>query len=115
MATDILDDEDSFFNDLSRPTPRKTNSDQDATMFDGNENQPRAKRIACTICRKRKLRCDGARPKCGSCSRLNHECGYDEVRKKSGPKRGYVELLEQRLRAFTPFLLLFIILVLLDF
>ncbi|GAB1203987.1 hypothetical protein APSETT445_002635 [Aspergillus pseudonomiae] len=28
---------------------------------------------------------------------LGHECAYDEVRKKSGPKRGYVKQLEARL------------------
>ncbi|CAG7927163.1 unnamed protein product [Penicillium olsonii] len=58
---------------------------------------PRPKRIACVVCRRRKLRCDGRRPSCGTCSRLGHECAYDEVRKKSGPKRGYVKQLEARL------------------
>ncbi|BGP42162.1 hypothetical protein JCM10449v2_006167 [Rhodotorula kratochvilovae] len=33
---------------------------------------------ACTLCRKRKLRCDGVRPKCGTCMRLNHECVYGD-------------------------------------
>ncbi|KAF3481469.1 C6 transcription factor [Arthroderma uncinatum] len=58
---------------------------------------PRPKRIACVVCRKRKLRCDGTKPSCGNCSRLGHECAYNEVRKKSGPKRGYVKHLEARL------------------
>lgn len=58
---------------------------------------PRPKRIACVVCRRRKLRCDGKRPSCGTCSRLGHECSYDEQRKKSGPKRGYVKQLEARL------------------
>ncbi|KAK6958178.1 hypothetical protein Daesc_000973 [Daldinia eschscholtzii] len=29
--------------------------------------------------------------------RLGHACAYDEVRRKSGPKRGYVKALEERL------------------
>ncbi|KAE8151866.1 fungal-specific transcription factor domain-containing protein [Aspergillus avenaceus] len=58
---------------------------------------PRPKRIACVVCRRRKLRCDGKKPSCGTCTRLGHECAYDEVRKKSGPKRGYVKQLEARL------------------
>ncbi|KAM5442131.1 hypothetical protein MferCBS31731_002961 [Microsporum ferrugineum] len=58
---------------------------------------PRPKRIACVVCRKRKLRCDGAKPSCGNCARLGHDCAYNEVRKKSGPKRGYVKHLEARL------------------
>lgn len=62
---------------------------------------PRPKRIACIICRKRKLKCDGTKPSCGTCSRLGHKCAYDEVRRKSGPKRGYVKELEARLGAST--------------
>lgn len=62
-----------------------------------NSNVPRPKRIACVVCRRRKLRCDGKRPSCGTCSRLGHECAYDEARRKSGPKRGYVKELEARL------------------
>ncbi|KAL8815257.1 MAG: hypothetical protein Q9223_005594 [Gallowayella weberi] len=58
---------------------------------------PKPKRVACAICRKRKLKCDGGRPKCGTCARLGHNCAYDEVRRKSGPKRGYVKELEARL------------------
>ena len=79
------DEDDGYFNDLTQNP--KSNGDQ----------PPKAKRIACVLCRKRKLRCDGVRPSCGTCSRLSHDCSYDEVRKKSGPKRGYVKQLENRL------------------
>ncbi|EXJ77443.1 hypothetical protein A1O3_09669 [Capronia epimyces CBS 606.96] len=58
----------------------------------------RPKRMACVLCRKRKLKCDGDKPSCGTCSRLKHHCEYSEERKKSGPKRGYVKLLEARLK-----------------
>lgn len=64
-----------------------------------NSDVPKPKRLACMICRKRKLRCDGNRPRCSTCKRLGHECAYDEVRRKSGPKRGYVKALEERLSA----------------
>lgn len=83
-------EEEDYFNDLTqgpKPISPDTNDDQ----------PPKAKRIACVLCRKRKLRCDGARPSCGTCTRLSHDCSYDEVRKKSGPKRGYVKQLENRL------------------
>ncbi|KAF2401556.1 hypothetical protein EJ06DRAFT_475959 [Trichodelitschia bisporula] len=83
---------EDYFNDLSQPL-------EDAERSVGaNEGQPKTKRIACILCRKRKLRCDGCRPTCGTCKRLSHDCTYDEVRKKSGPKRGYVKLLEARLQ-----------------
>lgn len=64
-----------------------------------NADVPKPKRLACMICRKRKLRCDGNRPRCSTCKRLGHDCAYDEVRRKSGPKRGYVKALEERLSA----------------
>lgn len=62
-----------------------------------NSSVPKPKRLACMICRKRKLKCDGIRPSCSTCSRLGHDCSYDEQRRKSGPKRGYVKALEERL------------------
>jgi hypothetical protein len=94
--------DDSYFNDLAQQ-PSKTNGDRQSptrsnSQDAANDNAAKQKRIACVLCRKRKLRCDGDRPTCGTCKRLSHNCAYDEVRKKSGPKRGYVKLLEQRLR-----------------
>ncbi|MCJ1418011.1 hypothetical protein MMC32_004356 [Xylographa parallela] len=100
---DSTSPEDEYFNDLSRqPSIRSNRSDspRDSSIMlgEGMENGiPRPKRIACVICRKRKLKCDGDKPSCGTCKRLGHKCGYDEVRRKSGPKRGYVKELEARL------------------
>lgn len=94
-STESESPDDSFFNDLARSADQNDNG-QDVQ----NEASSKVKRIACVLCRKRKLKCDGSRPTCGTCKRLSHECAYDEVRKKSGPKRGYVKLLEQRLRKF---------------
>lgn len=95
---------DQFFNDLSQGLPAtdayqsQTSENTGAAQGEGDGNSvPRPKRIACVVCRKRKLRCDGKKPSCGTCSRLGHDCAYDEVRKKSGPKRGYVKQLEARL------------------
>lgn len=93
-STESESPDDNFFNDLGRQTESNDANGQDAQ----NDGTSKAKRIACVLCRKRKLKCDGSRPTCGTCNRLSHECAYDEVRKKSGPKRGYVKLLEQRLR-----------------
>ncbi|KAI4184195.1 MAG: hypothetical protein LQ348_004587 [Seirophora lacunosa] len=92
--------DDSYFNDLSRqpslpdsaPLPVPTEASPGESF-----EVPKPKRVACAICRKRKLKCDGGRPKCGTCARLGHNCAYDEVRRKSGPKRGYVKELEARL------------------
>lgn len=107
-----------YFNDLSQTETSQSgtlgnNNSDGAGIAAGsaphNQNEggdssyiPRTKRIACVVCRKRKLRCDGKKPSCGTCSRLGHECAYDEVRKKSGPKRGYVKQLEARLGIVFP-------------
>lgn len=101
VATKPFSDSESpgeaFSNNLAPQVPNAT-----TTATDGqeppNDGSAGAKRIACVLCRKKKLRCDGARPECSTCKRLSHDCAYDEARKKSGPKRGYVKLLEQRLR-----------------
>lgn len=83
----------------SRNAPATTSGNGGGVGGDGGDGDyvPRPKRIACVVCRRRKLKCDGKKPSCGTCSRLGHSCAYDEVRKKSGPKRGYVKQLEARL------------------
>ncbi|KAI9800088.1 MAG: hypothetical protein M1825_004270 [Sarcosagium campestre] len=96
---------EDYFNDLNQELPsgnrqRSRSPSGDGAIpasIDGLDSLPRPKRIACVICRKRKLKCDGSKPSCSTCSRLGHDCAYDEVRRKSGPKRGYVKALEARL------------------
>ena len=95
--------EDDYFNDLSQQVSNPISSFERTSSAEGGldaDGIPKVKRIACVLCRKRKLRCDGQRPSCGTCARLAHECGYDEIRRKSGPKRGYVKALEARLGVF---------------
>ncbi|KAK7703568.1 hypothetical protein SLS57_010854 [Botryosphaeria dothidea] len=102
MPVPETNDEGFDFNDLSQHPPvehDRRHSSNEAPAQDGQSAPPpKAKRIACILCRKRKLKCDGQRPSCGTCKRLAHDCAYDEVRKKSGPKRGYVKALEARLQ-----------------
>ncbi|KAL4729803.1 hypothetical protein ACLX1H_001831 [Fusarium chlamydosporum] len=83
-----------------RPRSDDADGDDAAPQQDipDNASVPKPKRLACMICRKRKLKCDGVRPSCSTCSRLGHTCAYDEQRRKSGPKRGYVKALEERLK-----------------
>lgn len=49
---------------------------------------------ACLGCRKRKSRCDGARPKCSYCAKRNFDCTYVA----SSRSEGYVAALEGRVR-----------------
>ncbi|KAF8471223.1 hypothetical protein BDZ91DRAFT_677696 [Kalaharituber pfeilii] len=45
---------------------------------DGVEYPRRRATIACEVCRSRKSRCDGSRPKCRLCIELNADCIYRE-------------------------------------
>lgn len=53
---------------------------------------------ACIACRKKKIKCSGARPACQHCLRLNILCEYPVVRNR-GSRFGYFEQLNQRLQA----------------
>ncbi|ORE03668.1 hypothetical protein BCV72DRAFT_27847 [Rhizopus microsporus var. microsporus] len=51
---------------------------------------------ACVYCRKKKIKCDGRHPTCSNCLQLQLNCVYAES-KKRGPRKGYVQTLEERL------------------
>ncbi|KAF3400528.1 hypothetical protein DPV78_005064 [Talaromyces pinophilus] len=54
-------------------------------------------RIACAVCRGRKLKCDKEKPRCGICLCLGKDCTYEGGRKKSGPKGKPLRELDTRL------------------
>ena len=64
---------------------------------DDKLNAPIEKTISCVSCRKRKLKCDRVKPKCGTCTRLRHECEYPVRRRNMGSKRRNMKELEARL------------------
>jgi hypothetical protein len=45
-----------------------------------SKKQPRRYAFACTNCRKKKIRCDGAQPECTSCVRAEEVCQYPKKR-----------------------------------
>lgn len=68
-----------------------------------NAKPPLPRGSACLICRKRKLRCDGQRPKCATCARLGHECGYGGQEGSMERLSEYASILEQKIRvSFRP-------------
>ncbi|RDX52836.1 hypothetical protein OH76DRAFT_129357 [Lentinus brumalis] len=58
--------------------------------------------MACLCCRKRKMKCDGARPVCGQCSKANRgsDCSYYEKKRTSRTQllQAKITKLEARLR-----------------
>ncbi|KAL4961116.1 transcription factor domain-containing protein [Aspergillus stella-maris] len=53
--------------------------------------------LACEECRKRKARCDRAKPQCGSCLMTGRVCIVNYDRPRRGPKKGQIESLYSRL------------------
>ncbi|CAO1622160.1 unnamed protein product [Parajaminaea phylloscopi] len=51
---------------------------------------------ACERCRRRKTKCDGARPKCGSCAKANVDCIEHDANAGRRVDRSYLSFLEQR-------------------
>lgn len=65
-----------------------------------NDQQHAPKRVkvtlACVLCRKKKVKCDGIQPSCSRCQTIGNCCQYSEPPKKRGPPKGYVEVIENR-------------------
>ncbi|OAA68869.1 Zn(2)-C6 fungal-type DNA-binding domain protein [Cordyceps fumosorosea ARSEF 2679] len=69
----LLRDEDDYPDEASSSNPLKRPFD------DGVVDYPRRRAtIACEVCRSRKSRCDGTRPKCKLCTELGANCVYRE-------------------------------------
>ncbi|KAF8305249.1 hypothetical protein DL93DRAFT_362455 [Clavulina sp. PMI_390] len=50
---------------------------------------------ACLQCRKHKIKCDGLKPECSSCSRSYRECGYPSLDRRVN-RRGGIDILLKR-------------------
>lgn len=55
-------------------------------------SEPRRYGFSCSVCRRKKVRCDGGRPFCRNCSKSGVECIYK-------PESGDLRLLQQLQRA----------------
>ncbi|KAL0070518.1 hypothetical protein AAF712_002351 [Marasmius tenuissimus] len=63
---------------------------------------PLQRGLACLSCRKRKLKCDGKRPVCSSCTKMKREeeCEYEDKKQKSRTQKlkEKLAMLEERIR-----------------
>ncbi|EXJ56967.1 hypothetical protein A1O7_07311 [Cladophialophora yegresii CBS 114405] len=79
------------------------NGTSGAEQLSENTDPPSKRRrvaLACTVCRGRKSRCDGARPKCSLCIELGFECVYQQSSSYSNIIVGkeYLSSIEDRLK-----------------
>ncbi|KAG0333336.1 hypothetical protein BG000_009254 [Podila horticola] len=86
-------------NDLDQDMDMDLEMDNTQQQSGDNPSHIRRKRLtqACDPCRKKKIKCDGHKPSCGNCGRIDVQCTYLPSMKKRGPRQGYIELLEKRL------------------
>lgn len=65
---------------------------------DTNADQPKRFKVtlACVVCRKKKVKCDGVQPACSRCNTMGISCEYTDPPRKRGPPKGYVEVIENR-------------------
>ena len=64
---------------------------------DNNENERKRLSQACGNCRKKKVKCSGHRPVCSKCLQLGLQCTYAPSSRARFPRRGYKEMLQNRL------------------
>jgi hypothetical protein len=64
---------------------------------DSQRSCRQAQGLACDECRARKLRCDRARPTCGTCETLGLTCTPNTTRQPRGPRRGHLKALQSRI------------------
>ncbi|KAG5985051.1 hypothetical protein E4U55_001792 [Claviceps digitariae] len=62
----------------------------------GDNGKPKKRRVslACDACRAAREKCDGARPRCGTCMALDRPCSYTPATKKRGVQTGYLRTIE---------------------
>lgn len=52
--------------------------------------------LACVICRKKKVKCDGNKPACSRCIVMGIPCEFSDPPRKRGPPKNNIEVIESR-------------------
>lgn len=80
--------------------PQKRRRVRDAGATDGGDTAdpaaPKRQRVslACDACRAAREKCDGVRPRCGTCTSQSRSCSYTPASKKRGVQTGYLRTIE---------------------
>ncbi|KAM0562394.1 hypothetical protein ACHAPJ_002084 [Fusarium lateritium] len=88
----------------STPSATGSSASASATRRQATGSRPgKARSLACRQCRDRKIRCDGARPVCDSCSRRGlcaDQCVYPEIEHEGSiaSSRSYIRALQKRVQ-----------------
>ncbi|KAH7133715.1 hypothetical protein EDB81DRAFT_695357 [Dactylonectria macrodidyma] len=82
---------------MDRRRTRSNRTDQDESRGDPAASTPSKRQrvsIACDSCRMAKGKCDGDRPRCGTCAMHNRNCSYTHAARKRGVPSGYLKSIE---------------------
>ncbi|WVR05416.1 hypothetical protein IAU60_002431 [Kwoniella sp. DSM 27419] len=60
--------------------------------------KPKKLALACHFCRRRKLKCNGIRPRCDNCTKRNETCSWDDEVRRRGPGKATKERREKAAR-----------------
>ncbi|KAJ4021455.1 hypothetical protein NW752_004463 [Fusarium irregulare] len=87
----------------SSPPASGPSASATATRRQASARPGKARSLACRQCRDRKIRCDGARPVCDSCSRRGlcaEQCVYPEIEHEGSiaSSRSYIRALQKRVQ-----------------
>lgn len=79
-----------------RPALKRPSEDVET---DSSANSSKKKLVvACSGCRKKKIKCSADRPACSNCLRQNIPCEYPPIRNR-GSRFGYQEMMKKRLKS----------------
>lgn len=78
------------------PQKRQARGTTTSSNDPGDDGKPKKRRVslACDACRAAREKCDGARPRCGTCIALDRPCSYTPATKKRGVQTGYLRTIE---------------------
>lgn len=90
-----------FFFCFSVPIIREMKSFTKASNNNNNNKKTASSRrvkvtLACIVCRKKKVKCNGVQPTCARCHAMGIDCQYSDPPKKRGPPKGHVEIINNR-------------------
>ncbi|ORZ10472.1 hypothetical protein BCR42DRAFT_357907, partial [Absidia repens] len=67
-----------------------------ATKIAGEKPKRVKVTLACVICRKKKVKCDGNQPSCSRCIAMGISCEFSDPPRRRGPPKNNIEVIENR-------------------
>lgn len=96
MSNPVLSSSPTILKQTQQKVVPPVNTVAGITTATTNSNKRVKVTLACIVCRKKKVKCDGIQPTCSRCNSMGFSCEYSDPPKKRGPPKGQVEIIESR-------------------